>query len=87
MTNNKITEAIRGIARVTEAVSGEILYVGGRLNSLMPTAQFNQLENLDRPPMRTDQEAEAREIWDRLSAERDRFVEGVGAELLSVRKG
>jgi hypothetical protein len=52
VNNNKITEAIRVIARVTEAISAEILYASGRLNSLIPTAQFNQLENLDKPVTR-----------------------------------
>jgi hypothetical protein len=52
VNNNKITEAIRVIARVTEAISAEILYASGRLNSLMLTAQFNQLENLDKPVTR-----------------------------------
>ena len=51
--NDKITEAIRVTARVTEAISAEILYASGRLNSLMPTAQFDQLENLDRPVIPT----------------------------------
>jgi hypothetical protein len=82
VNNNKITEAIKVIARVTEAISAEILYASGRLNSLMPTAQFDQLGNLDKPVMRADQETQAREMWDELSAERDRFVEGVGEELL-----
>ena len=62
VNNNKITEAIRVIARVTEAISAEILYAGGRMNSLMPTAQFNQLENLDKPVMRADQDASARNV-------------------------
>jgi len=84
VNNNKITEAIRVVARVTEAISAEILYASGRLNSLMPTAQFNQLENLDKPVMRADQETQAREMWGGLSAECDRFVEGVGEELLST---
>jgi hypothetical protein len=84
VNNNKITEAIRVIARVTEGISAEILYASGRLNSLMPTAQFDQLENLDKPVMRADQETRAYEMWDGLSAERDRFCEGVGEELISA---
>jgi hypothetical protein len=84
VNNNKITEAIRVVARVTEAISAEILNASGRLNSLMPTAQFNQLENLDKPVMRADQETQAHEMWDELSAERDRFVDGVGKELMSA---
>ena len=82
VNNNKITDAIRVIARVTEAISAEVLYASGRLNSLMPTAQFNQLEKLDKSILLANQEMRAREMWDVLSVERDRFVDGVGGELL-----
>jgi hypothetical protein len=36
----------------------------------MPTAQFDQFENLDRPVMQTERKDEARGVWDRLSSER-----------------
>ncbi len=81
VTNNKITDAIRMLARVTEAVSAYILFAGGRLNSLMPTAQFDQFENLDKPVLEADRRDAAHGIWDRLSAERDGYLEGVGADL------
>lgn len=51
VTVDKITAAIRMLARVTEAISAYILLAGGRLNSLMPTAQFDVFENLDKPAM------------------------------------
>jgi hypothetical protein len=49
VTNNKITDAIKALVRVTEAVSAWLLFVGGRMNSLMPAGQFDQLEKLDNP--------------------------------------
>jgi hypothetical protein len=36
---HKISDATRMLARVTEAISAYLLFAGGRLNSLMPTAQ------------------------------------------------
>lgn len=40
VTNNKITAAIRDVARVTEALSAEIIGVSGRMNALMPVVQY-----------------------------------------------
>jgi hypothetical protein len=84
VNNNRITDVIKIIARVAEAISAEILYASGRLNGLMPTAQFDQFQSLDKPVMRADQEMQAHDMWRRSSNERDRFVEGVGEELLSA---
>ena len=86
MTMNRITDAIKTLARVTEAISAYILFAGGRLNSLMPTAQFNQFENLDKPVMQADRKAEAYELWDRLSTECDHYLDGVDDELTGVGK-
>lgn len=86
VSNNKITEAIRIIARATEAMAGEILYASGRLNSLMATAQFNQFEDLDKPVMRADQETAAGEMWDKLIEEREHFIGDVGDKLISAIK-
>jgi Tripartite tricarboxylate transporter family receptor len=52
VTANKITDAIKALARVTEAISAWLLFAGGRSNSLMPVAQFNPFEKLDNPIMR-----------------------------------
>jgi hypothetical protein len=82
VTNNKITEAIKTLARVTEAISAHILYAGGRLNSLMPTAQFDQFENLEKPILRDDAKDDAYQFWTRLTEERDSFLEGVDSELI-----
>lgn len=84
ITANKITDTIKVLARVTEAVSAYVLFAGSRLNALMPTAQFNQFERLDNPVMRADQLDEGHQIWDKLTDERDRYLEGVGSELESV---
>jgi hypothetical protein len=81
VTNNKITDAIRVIARVAEAISAYVLFGSGRLNSLMPTAQFDQFENLDKPLMKAEYSKDAYALWDSLSNERDRYVDGVDAEL------
>ena len=51
ITTNKLTDAIKALARVTEAVSAWLLFAGGRSNSLMPVAQFNPFEKLDTPIM------------------------------------
>jgi hypothetical protein len=40
---------------------------GGRPNSLMPVAQFNQFEKLDKPIIRAGGEADAYKFWHRLS--------------------
>ena len=45
VTANKITDAIKAMARVTEAISAWLLFAGGRSSSLMPVAQFNPLES------------------------------------------
>jgi hypothetical protein len=86
VTTNKITEAIRELARATEAVSAEILFASGRLNSLMPTGQFDQFENLDKPVMSADSSDEAHRLWTLLSDERDSYLEGVREDLLRAAK-
>jgi hypothetical protein len=85
VTANKITDAIRELARVTEAVSAEILCASGRLHSLMPTAQFDQFENLDKPALSVDRLDEAHQLWASLSDERDKYLEGVREGLLARR--
>jgi len=44
VTTNKITDAIRALARVTEAISAFLLIAGSRMNSLMPVAQTIQTQ-------------------------------------------
>ena len=86
VTANKITNAIKAMSRVTEAVSAYILFDGGRSGSLMPVAQFNQFEKLDKPIMRTGGEDAAYKLWHQLSDERNSYLDGVGAELISSEK-
>src|SRR5208282_1537439 len=82
VTANKITDAIRAPARVTEAISAWLLFAGGRSNSLMPAAQFNPFEKLDTPIMRAGTETDADQLWHRLSDEQNRYLEEVDAELI-----
>jgi|SRR5579862_1383010 len=82
VTANKITDAIKALARVTEAISAWLLFAGGRSNSLMPVAQFNPFEKLDRAIMQPGTEDNARKTWDRLSDERNRYLDNVEAELI-----
>jgi hypothetical protein len=81
VTNNKITQAIRSMARVTEAISAYILHSSGRLNALMPTAQFDQFENLEKPILIQGDQDKAHDLWRRLSGERDDYLENVGDAL------
>jgi hypothetical protein len=68
VTANKITDAIRVLARATE-VTAWLLYAGGRAGSLMPVVQFNPFERLDKPNMQAGGEAAAWGRWHELSAE------------------
>jgi hypothetical protein len=86
MGTNKITDAIKALARVTEAISAWLLCASGRTNALMPVAQFNQFEKLDKPIMQASGEAAACKLWDQLSDERNRYLDGVDAELIGLVK-
>jgi hypothetical protein len=82
VTTNKITDAIKALARVTEAISAWLLFSGGRSGSLMPVAQFNPFEKLDKPIMRVGGENDAYKLWHKLSDERDLYLDGVDVELI-----
>lgn len=82
VTANKISGSIRALARITEAISGYLLLVGGLSNNLMPVAQFNPFEKLDAPIMQPGGEGDAHELWHRLSDERNRYLDGVEDELI-----
>lgn len=86
VTANKITDAIKALARVTEAISASLLFAGGRTNALMPVAQFNPFEKLDNPIMRGGGEADAYNLWHQLSDERNDYLDGVDAGLLGRAK-
>jgi hypothetical protein len=81
VTANKITDAIKVLARVAEAISASLLFAGGRLNGLMPVAQFDPFEKLDVPVMEGGADTGVRRLWDQLSAERDRYLDDVEREL------
>jgi hypothetical protein len=87
ITNDRITAVTRVLARITEAISAYLLHAGGRSNALMPTAQFNQFEHLDRPVLQPDQLEGLHDLWDRLTDERDQFLEGAGEDLLAGNDG
>jgi len=53
---------------------------------LMPVAQFNQFEKLDKPIMQAGGEADAYKLWHHLSDERNRYLDGVDAELIGRAK-
>jgi hypothetical protein len=84
VTTSKITDAIRALARVTQAIS-LFVYGGGRAGAVMPSAPFDQFQRLDRSIMREDDDEAARDFWGRLSAEWDRCVDGVEDELAKPR--
>jgi hypothetical protein len=84
VTTNKITDAIRALARVTQAIS-LFVYGGGRAGAVMPSAPFDQFQRLDESIMREGDGEAARDFWDRLSAEWDRCVDGVEDGLAKPR--
>jgi hypothetical protein len=87
ITNDRITAVTRMLARVTEAISAFLLYAGGRSNALMPTAQFDQFEHLDRPVLQPGRLEGLHDLWDLLTDERDQFLEGVREDLLAGKDG
>jgi hypothetical protein len=48
----------------------------------MPVAQFNPFEKLDKPIMQAGGDAAAYKLWHQLSDERNRYLDGVDAELI-----
>jgi hypothetical protein len=77
VTNNKITAAIRDVARVTEALSAEILGISGRMNGLMPVAQYDVFERLEKPIALGLQRDAAADVWERKSEEWDAALSDV----------
>jgi hypothetical protein len=86
VTTNKISYAVKALARVTEAISAFLLFADGRLNALMPVGQFYLFEGLDRPVMRPDQLDAAETLWSSLEDERNQYLGGVEDELIQQRK-
>jgi hypothetical protein len=77
VTADKISEAIKTLVRATEAVSAYVLFAGGRLNGVVPAAQFDQFEHLEKPAMQPGRKGEASGIWDQLHREREAHAAGV----------
>jgi hypothetical protein len=86
VTANKITDAIKALARVTEAISAWLLCADGRSNALMPVAQFNPFEKLDKPIMQAGGEDAAYKLWHQLSDERNSYLNGVDTALIGQPK-
>jgi hypothetical protein len=86
VTTNKITDAIKALARVTQSISAWLLFAGGRTNALMPVAQFNLFEKLDKPIMQAGGEAAAYKLWHQLSDERNSYLDGVDTALIGQPK-
>jgi len=86
VTTDKIRDSIKALVRAAEAISAWLLWAGGRSNSLMPTAQFDQFEKLDSPIMRAGGQDVAKQLWRRLSDESDRYLDGIGEELIGRAK-
>lgn len=86
VTTNRISDTIKSLARVTEALSAYVLWASGRSHALMPTAQFAPFEGLEEPVMVLSRQESAQQLWERLSSERDTYLEGVREELVSRTK-
>lgn len=72
--------------RATEAISTYVLFAGGRLNGLVPVAQFDQFEHLGQPAVQPGREGEAAAFWGALHRERDAYAGGVEDELIVCAK-
>jgi hypothetical protein len=82
ITSKKIADAIKALARATEALS-LFVYGGGRARAVMPVAQYNQFEKLDKPIIRhAGDENTGRDRWRSYSAIWDGCLDGVEDELV-----
>jgi hypothetical protein len=82
----EISDAIKALARATEAISAWLLFASGRSGSLMPVEQFNQFERLDHPIMQAGGENDAYDLWHQLTDERNLYLDGIDAELIQRAK-
>ena len=81
-TLDKISDAIRAFARVSEAISAILLRHSGR-GMLVAIAQFDQFERLDFPD---GGRPALDEFWEQLSKERNGYLDGVEAALLGPQE-
>lgn len=82
VTSNKIENAIKVLSRAAEAISAWLLNAGGRSAALMPVAQFDPFEKLDKPAMPMGGEEAAQSHWRSLSAEWNRCLDDVENDLI-----
>jgi hypothetical protein len=81
VTDNKINDAIKALARAAQAVS-LFVYGGGRSGTVVPVAQYNQFAKLNKPVMQVGDENEAYARWQISRAEWDRCLDDVEDELI-----
>ena len=53
---------------------------------MMPTAQFDAFEHLDKPLMTPERRERTFRVWDQLSNERDHYLDGVDTALAQTLK-
>ncbi|HEY5207304.1 MAG TPA: hypothetical protein VIJ63_22290 [Roseiarcus sp.] len=82
-TLDKITAVTRTFARVSEVVLAYLLFDGG-LGNVMPVAQYDELEQLDRPAITAKQASDLTKRWNVMENERNEFAAGVLEEILAV---
>ncbi|PKP78543.1 MAG: hypothetical protein CVT81_03605 [Alphaproteobacteria bacterium HGW-Alphaproteobacteria-3] len=83
VSGTKIGNAIKGLAKATEAVSAYILCSSGRMNALMATPQFNQFERLENAALSSASVVDTSLVWDTLTREYDGSLEEVEKKLIS----
>lgn len=72
---DKITNAIKELALIVEAVSNWLLWSGGLANNMVPLAQFDQFEKLDQPVINAGKRDDIEAVWKTLSDERNKFLD------------
>ena len=82
-TVDKITTSIKCFVRVANAATGFILFESGR-GMLVPVPQFNQFEKLENSLMPRAGHKLLREQWDKLTEERNAYLEGTEDALISA---
>src|SRR6267142_1660707 len=69
----RISATIQSFVRIFEAVSAYILMAGSQGN-VLPTPQFDKLEYLSSPVVRSDLQDSLEAYWETLDAERDKYL-------------
>jgi hypothetical protein len=86
VTSKKIADAIKALARATEAIS-LFVYRGGQARAVTPVAPDNQFEKLDKPVIRhAADENTGNARWRAYSAIWDRCLDGVEDDLVGRAK-